>query len=157
MPIVIALAAIFNLPESIKYMALHERQRPKMTKLIEALRPGVPVPANARFIIEDERQMPSSNPIYLFQHGLWLITPLTWLLFALNLMGYFFLSGWTPTLLTAAKLPPATAALAAAILQLGGTSARCLCAGGCSGTAFSPSHSCSCSPSPLSARSALLD
>jgi len=72
-------------------------------------------------------------------------------------MGYFFLSGWTPTLLTAAKLPPATAALAAAILQLGGRSARCLCAGGCSGTAFSPSHSCSCSPSPLSARSALLD
>jgi len=120
-PVVIALAAIFNLPESIKYMALHERQRPKMAKLIEALRPDVPVPANARFIIEDERQMPSSNPIYLFQHGLWLITPLTWLLFALNLMGYFFLSGWTPTLLTAAKLPPATAALAAAILQLGGT------------------------------------
>jgi len=57
----------------------------------------------------------------------------------------------------AAKLPPATAALAAAILQLGGTSARCLCAGGCSGTAFSPSHSYSCSQSPLSARSALPD
>ena len=33
------------------------------------------------------------------RHGLWLITPLSWLLFALNLMGYFFLSGWTPTLL----------------------------------------------------------
>src|SRR4029079_7943797 len=108
-------------PESIKYMALHESQRAKMMKLIEALRPGFTVPANARFIIEDERQMPSSNPVYLFQHGLWLITPLTWLLFALNLMGYFFLSGWTPTLLTAAKLPPATAALAGAILQVGGT------------------------------------
>jgi AAHS family 4-hydroxybenzoate transporter-like MFS transporter len=36
-------------------------------------------------------------------------------------MGYFFLSGWTPTLLTAAKLPPTTAAIAAALLQLGGT------------------------------------
>jgi MFS transporter, AAHS family, 4-hydroxybenzoate transporter len=120
-PIVIALAAIFNLPESIKFLALHESQRPKMVKLIEALRPGFTVPANARFVIEDERQTRSSNPVYLFQHGLWLITPLTWLLFALNLMGYFFLSGWTPTLLTAAKLPPATAALAAAILQVGGT------------------------------------
>src|SRR5271170_3648501 len=83
-PIVIALAAIFNLPESIKFLALHESQRPKMVKLIEALRPGFTVPANARFVIEDERQMPSSNPVYLFQHGLWLITPLTWLLFALN-------------------------------------------------------------------------
>jgi AAHS family 4-hydroxybenzoate transporter-like MFS transporter len=121
MPIVIALAAIFNLPESIKYLALHDSQHAKMVKLIETLRPGFTVPAKARFVIEDERQMPSSNPVYLFQHGLWLITPLTWLLFALNLMGYFFLSGWTPTLLTAAKMPPATAALAAAALQLGGT------------------------------------
>jgi AAHS family 4-hydroxybenzoate transporter-like MFS transporter len=85
------------------------------------LRPGYQVPANARFVIEDEKQSPSSNPVYLFRNGLWLITPLSWLLFALNLMGYFFLSGWTPTLLTAAKLPPATAALAGALLQVGGT------------------------------------
>jgi AAHS family 4-hydroxybenzoate transporter-like MFS transporter len=120
-PIVIALASTINLPESIKYMALHESQRPKMQKLIAALRPGFTVPANARFVIEDEKQTPSSNPVYLFQNGLWLITPLSWLLFALNLMGYFFLSGWTPTLLTAAKLPPATAALAASFMQIGGT------------------------------------
>jgi MFS transporter, AAHS family, 4-hydroxybenzoate transporter len=120
-PIVIALAAIMNLPESIKYMALHESQRAKISKLVAALRPGFTVPADARFVIEDEQQTPSSNPVYLFQHGLWLITPLSWLLFALNLMGYFFLSGWTPTLLTAAKLPPATAAIAAAVLQVGGT------------------------------------
>jgi len=36
-------------------------------------------------------------------------------------MGYFFLISWTPTLMTAAKLPPATAALAGAMLQVGGT------------------------------------
>jgi len=120
-PVAIALVAIIGLPESIKYMALHENQRPRMEKLIAALRPGFTVPANARFVIEDEQQFPSSNPVYLFRNGLWLITPLTWLLFALNLMGYFFLLGWTPTLLTAAKLPPATAALATAMLQVGGT------------------------------------
>jgi MFS transporter, AAHS family, 4-hydroxybenzoate transporter len=120
-PVAVALAAIAGLPESIKYMALHESQRPKMEKLVAALRPGQAVPANARFVIEDEQQTPSSNPVYLFRNGLWLITPLSWLLFALNLMGYFFLSGWTPTLLTAAKLPPTTAALAAAFLQVGGT------------------------------------
>ena len=121
LPIVIALAAIVGLPKSIKYMALHESQRPRMERLIAVLRPGFTVPANARFVIEDEKQSPSSNPVYLFGEGLWLITPLSWLLFALNLMGYFFLSGWTPTLLTAAKLPPTTAALAAALLQVGGT------------------------------------
>jgi MFS transporter, AAHS family, 4-hydroxybenzoate transporter len=120
-PIVIAIAAIFGLPESIKYMALHESQRAKMERLVAAIRPDYKVPANARFVVEDERQYPSFNPAHLFGDGLALITPLLWLLFALNLMGYFYLLSWTPTLMTAAKLPPATAALAGATLQIGGT------------------------------------
>jgi len=72
-------------------------------------------------VIEDEKQFPGFNPVYLFRDGLAIITPLLWLLFALNLMGYFFLLSWTPTLLTAAKLPPTMAALAGAVLQVGGT------------------------------------
>src|SRR5436309_11557272 len=120
-PIFIAVAAIFGLPESIKYMALHERHRRGMEALVSAIRPDFKVPANARFVIEDEKQFPGFNPIYLFRQGLVLITSLLWLLFALNLMGYFFLLSWTPTLLTAAKLPPTLVALAGAILQVVGT------------------------------------
>ncbi|MGD0023594.1 MAG: MFS transporter [Xanthobacteraceae bacterium] len=120
-PIVIAIAAMIGLPESIKYMALHESQRGKMEALISTIRPDYKVPANAKFVIEDETQYPGFNPAYLFRDGLALITPLLWLLFALNLMGYFFLISWTPTLMSAAKLPPATAALAGAMLQVGGT------------------------------------
>jgi len=120
-PVVIAVCAFFWMPESIKYMSIHEAQRGKLTRLLERLAPGYRVPAGARFVIEDERQSPGSNPKYLFGDGLALITPLLWLLFALNLMGYFFLLLWTPTLLTAAKLPPATAALTSASLQVGGT------------------------------------
>ena len=127
-PVVFALLAIYGLPESIKYMTLHESQRGKMAALIAAIRPGFVVPASARFVVEDERQSPSSNPIYLFGHGLAVITPLTWLMFAFNLMGYFFLISWTPTLMTAAHLPPTTAALAGAALQVGGTAgALALC------------------------------
>jgi AAHS family 4-hydroxybenzoate transporter-like MFS transporter len=120
-PIIIALVAMIGLPESIKYMALHESQRRKMESAIKAIRPDYQVPANAKFVIEDEKQYPGFNPGYLFRDGLALITPLLWLLFALNLMGYFFLISWTPTLMTAVKLPPATAALAGAMLQVGGT------------------------------------
>ena len=120
-PIVVAIAAMVGLPESIKFMALHEGQRRKMESTIKAIRPDYQVPANAKFVIEDEKQFPGFNPGYLFSDGLALITPLLWLLFALNLMGYFFLISWTPTLMTAAKLPPATAALAGAMLQVGGT------------------------------------
>ena len=88
-PVVIALAAIMGLPESIKYMALHESQRAKMEALHHAIRPDFQVPPNARFVIEDEQQSPSSNPIHLFSNGLAAITPLTWLMFALQPDGLF--------------------------------------------------------------------
>src|SRR5665213_565164 len=103
-------------------MALHEGSRGKMEKLIHEIRPDYQVPPNARFVLEDEQeQFKGFNPGYLFRQGLELITPLTWLLFALNLMGYFFLLSWTPTLMTTLKLGPSTAALAGASIQVGGT------------------------------------
>jgi AAHS family 4-hydroxybenzoate transporter-like MFS transporter len=120
-PIVIGLAAFGGLPESIKYMALHESQRRHLEKMIAEIRPDVTVPPNARFVIEDEHQYPGFNPAYLFRDGLALITPLLWLLFALNLMGFFFLLSCTPTLMAQAHLPPATGALAGAAIQVGGT------------------------------------
>ena len=120
-PIVLAVLGLFTLPESIKFMALHENQRAKMEKTIAALDPSFKVPPNATFIIEDEQQFRGFNPAYLFRQGLHLITPLLWLLFALNLMGYFFLLSWTPTLMQMLKLPPSVGALASAMIQVGGT------------------------------------
>jgi AAHS family 4-hydroxybenzoate transporter-like MFS transporter len=120
-PIALAIIGIFTLPESIKFMALHESQRGKMENTIRVLDPNYVVPPNAKFVIEDEQQFPGFNPVYLFRQGLWLITPLLWLLFALNLMGYFFLLSWTPTLMAALKLPPSVGAMAGAMIQVGGT------------------------------------
>jgi AAHS family 4-hydroxybenzoate transporter-like MFS transporter len=120
-PVIVALGAIFGLSESIKFMTLHESQRERLVRLIKTLKPDFVVPANAKFVIEDERQFPGFNPAYLFREGLAIITPLLWLLFALNLMGFFFLLSWTPTLLVAAKLPLSTAGLAISSLQVGGT------------------------------------
>src|ERR1700722_10086529 len=119
-PIIFALLGIMFLPESVKFMAIHEGQRQKMVTLLKEIRPDFTVPPNARFVVEDEKQ-PPTNPVFLFREGLAAITPLTWLMFACNLMGYFFLLSWTPTLLGAAHVPPATAALAGAGLQVGGT------------------------------------
>ncbi|HKQ27605.1 MAG TPA: MFS transporter [Burkholderiales bacterium] len=120
-PIVIAVAAYFFMPESVKFMTIRERHRANLVRVLQEIKPGFQAPANARFVIEDEKQFPGFNPAYLFREGLALITPLLWLLFALNLMGYFFLLSWTPTLLRAANLPPATAALSSAAIQIGGT------------------------------------
>jgi AAHS family 4-hydroxybenzoate transporter-like MFS transporter len=121
-PILIAVCGFFGLPESIKYMTLHDKHRADMEKLVHQIRPDFVIPPNAKFVIEDEKNFAGFNPSYLFQDGLALITPLLWLVFALNLMGYFFLASWTPTLLvTAAHLPPAVGALTGATMQVGGT------------------------------------
>jgi MFS transporter, AAHS family, 4-hydroxybenzoate transporter len=121
-PVIIGLAGFLGLPESIKYMTLHENQRGRLEKLVHDISPNYQIPPNARFVLEDEREQFSGfNPAYLFRQGLQVITPLTWLLFALNLMGFFFLLSWTPTLMSAAKLPPAAAALSGTAMQVGGT------------------------------------
>jgi AAHS family 4-hydroxybenzoate transporter-like MFS transporter len=120
-PLVIAAIGVFTLPESIKFMTLRDTQHGRLETLIKSIRPDIQVPPNARFVIEDEKQFPGFNPRYLFGNGLEVITPLLWLLFALNLMGYFFLLSWTPTLMSAARLPPSAAPLAGAMLQVGGT------------------------------------
>ncbi len=123
-PLLIALCGYFGLPESIKFMALHGGYREELEQLIRRIQPDLVIPPNAQFVIEDEKNYAGFNPAQLFGDGLQLITPLLWLLFALNLMGYFFLSSWTPTLLvTAAHLPPAVGALSGAVMQVGGTAA----------------------------------
>jgi MFS transporter, AAHS family, 4-hydroxybenzoate transporter len=153
-PIVFALGAIFFLPESIKFMAIHEGQRRKMEVLLKEIRPDFVVPPNARFVIEDEKQAPS-NPFSLFGEGLALITPLTWLMFACNLMGYFFLLSWTPTLMGAAHVPRRSRRWPAPDFRSAARSVRSCCAGGCSARGFSPLPSCSSSPCRSWARSAL--
>jgi AAHS family 4-hydroxybenzoate transporter-like MFS transporter len=121
-PVLIGICGFFGLPESIKFMALKEKHRGAMEKLIHQIRPDFVIPPNARFVIEDEKNVAGFNPSYLFKDGLGLITPLLWLIFALNLMGYFFLASWTPTLLvTAAHLPPQVGAITGAVMQVGGT------------------------------------
>ena len=78
--------------------------------------PGAKLPAGARFTVQVDEKLPFR---YLFGGKLAVITPLIWLLFAINLMAYYFLVSWMPTLLESASIPT-RAALATTVLQVGG-------------------------------------
>ena len=68
------------------------------------------------------------SPKYLFADGLGPIALLLWLCFAINLMGYYFLLSWMPTLLTGEHLlSQANAATGAALIQIGGTVGLLIC------------------------------
>lgn len=118
-PLLVALICSVGLPESVKYLTLRER-RSDLVRLLRRIRPDLTANPVWQFVIQDEKQYSGYSPAKLFSDGLWLITPLLWLLFVLNLMGYFFLVSWTPFLLSSANLPMSQAAIAQTFFQLGG-------------------------------------
>lgn len=120
LPILMAGAAALWLPESLKHLVVRE-ERARAVALLSAMDPRRPMAAGARLAVADEKVYQGFNPKYLFEGGLALITPLLWVCFACNLMGFYFLISWLPTLLTGAKLPPSEAAIATALVQIGGT------------------------------------
>ncbi|MCL2430269.1 MAG: MFS transporter [Alphaproteobacteria bacterium] len=95
--IVTAAAALAALPESVKFMALHKRHHQRLARLLERLKPGS-MPANPGFVVEDERQDPGFSPFHLFRDGVGVITPLTWLAFALMLAAAASVSGFATAL-----------------------------------------------------------
>jgi AAHS family 4-hydroxybenzoate transporter-like MFS transporter len=60
-PILVAIAAMVGLPESIKFMALHEGQRRKMESTIKAIRPDYQVPATPNSSSRTKSSFPAST------------------------------------------------------------------------------------------------
>ena len=113
---------IFGLPESIKYMALHESQRPQDGKLIAGDPPRFQGAGERALRHRGRAAGAASNPVYLFRNGLWLITPLAWLMFVAQPDGLFLPDQLDADAVVAPRsMSPATAALAGAALQVGGT------------------------------------
>jgi len=104
-----------SLPESIRFLALKDRQA-DVAAMIQRMDPGAKLAAGTRFVVQVGEKLPFR---YLFSGRLAVMTPLLWVLFVVNLMAYFFLVSWMPTLLASASMPT-QAALATAILQVGG-------------------------------------
>jgi AAHS family 4-hydroxybenzoate transporter-like MFS transporter len=119
-PIAVGLAAALWLPESVKYLALHSRSL-DVAKTLGQMEPGLSLTADTRFALADEPSDRSLSPRKLFADGLHFITPLLWVLFIVNLMSFYFVNSWLPTVLTTANIPVQDAAWATALFQIGGT------------------------------------
>jgi AAHS family 4-hydroxybenzoate transporter-like MFS transporter len=119
-PIVMALVAVAALPESIKYLTV-KRHDVQVARILNAMQPGAGVGPQTRFVLADEPHATGFSPRLLFSDGLAAITPLLWALFVLNLMGFYFLASWNPTLLASAKVSEGMAAIGTALFQIGGT------------------------------------
>jgi AAHS family 4-hydroxybenzoate transporter-like MFS transporter len=122
-PIVVAVLAMFTLPESIKYLSLKPERHERLVRLLARLQRGLTVDPASRFVIggEDNRQKFSYGAI--FKGRLAWITPLFWISNAINLMIFYFVNQWIPTILATNGVTAAHAGLAVTAFQFAGTAA----------------------------------
>ncbi len=120
-PILLALLAVFWLPESIKHLVVKTDRRAAIVKTLQAMDPALSFDAETRFVVADEKVYKAFRPSQLFADGLHFITPLLWLLFICTLMTFFFVNSWLPIVLTSAHISVGHAALATSVFQAAGT------------------------------------
>lgn len=120
-PILVACIAFFILPELIKFLALKRDRHGRLIQLIERMQPGLGLNPNSDFVIGGEDNRAKFSYGAIFKGRLAWITPMFWLSNAVNLMIFYFINQWTPTILTTAGYSASHAALAATAFQFAGT------------------------------------
>lgn len=115
-PLVVGVAMLFLLPESMQVLLLKGQGRAAVLRILKRMVPGLAVGAETRIIYGEEK--PSGVPIrQLFSDGRRATTLLLWLMHFANLAILYFLANWLPTLVRDAGLPLRTSVIAGTILQ----------------------------------------
>ncbi|MET4204454.1 MULTISPECIES: MFS transporter [unclassified Bradyrhizobium] len=119
-PILLALALVFLLPESIKFLALDPKRRSKVLKMARAIDRNVAWDDATRIVQHVPDAKASLSPIVPYRNGMHAITPLLWALAAIGLFTNLLIASWAPTVLRDLGLVPASAALTVTFFALGG-------------------------------------
>lgn len=126
LPFVIAVLCWLFVPESIKFLALVPARRDEAIAVAVAgkMQPGFTMGPDDRFA-SGSQNAAKARFADLFAGKLAVITPLLWLLFAINLMVFYFVNVWMQTIITPAIVKAggsaATAQNASLMFQLGGS------------------------------------
>jgi MFS transporter, AAHS family, 4-hydroxybenzoate transporter len=120
-PIVIGIIVLFALPESIKYMALHRERHADLVRMLQRIEPGLSLDPASGFTIGGEENRERFSYTAIFKGRLAWITPMFWLSNAINLMIFYFVNQWMPTILANNGVPAGRAGLAVTAFQFAGT------------------------------------
>nr|WP_254700293.1 MFS transporter [Trinickia violacea] len=118
-PLVISLAMLFLLPESMQFMVASGRGRERLQRVLRRLAPELSVNAKTRYVSHEPPHR-GSRVTALFADGRARVTLLQWGVNFLNLLNLFFLANWLPTIATDFGYDVANAALIGTTLQIGG-------------------------------------
>jgi MFS transporter, AAHS family, 4-hydroxybenzoate transporter len=119
-PLVIALAMVWGLPESPQFLAVSGRGRDMLARWVAQLDPTIRIDASTQFVANEERRE-GVPAMHLFRDGRAIATLLIWVVNFMNLLVLYSLSNWLPTVVTGMGYTTQTAVLVGTVLQVGGT------------------------------------
>lgn len=119
-PLVIAVAMYFSLPESLQFLAVRRTRLDQLGRWLKQLDPTLKVSDSTEYVSNEKAR--SGVPLtYLFSEGRTTVTLLLWVVYFMNLLILYSLSNWIPTVFTGMGYSQNAALLAGTLLQVGGT------------------------------------
>jgi AAHS family 4-hydroxybenzoate transporter-like MFS transporter len=101
-PIAAIILVGFKLPESIRWLSAREQtagQRALIARLLPQISPGIKFDDSTKFVFTAIKKQKSSLR-NLFDGRLSWVTPVVWFYYLFSSLALFFITSWTPTLLT---------------------------------------------------------
>ena len=118
LPLLLVPVLVIRLPESLHFLITQSKRPDKVGRLIGQLAPDIEMSSFSEFRTEGAAM---GVPIaQLFQSGRAIGTVLLWVVFFMNLLDFYFLQSWLPTILTDSGFSQEVAALATTLISVGG-------------------------------------
>ena len=119
-PLVIAVAMYFSLPESLQFLAVRRTRLDVLAHWLKKLDPTIQVGPSTEYVSNEKPR--SGVPVkHLFSEGRTTVTLLLWVIYFMNLLILYSLSNWIPTVFTGMGYSQNAALIAGTLLQVGGT------------------------------------
>jgi AAHS family 4-hydroxybenzoate transporter-like MFS transporter len=124
LPLLLGLALLLWMPESIRFLTLRN-DNARIASILRKIAPSLTFPADVRFMMLTNGRDTGKNGVFshvreLFTENRTRITLLLWTCLFLNLVVLNFLNSWLPTLVIQTGLPVPQALKTATMLQFGG-------------------------------------
>ncbi len=118
-PLIVAVALIFAMPESMQFQVVRGKNLDSVRKLLARIAPQAGIGPDTEFAVPErsESGMPVAN---LFRNGLAVGTILLWIINFMNLLCVYFLANWLPVVMNETGHSAQEAVLAGTMMWVGG-------------------------------------
>jgi AAHS family 4-hydroxybenzoate transporter-like MFS transporter len=119
-PLVIAIAMLVSLPESLQFLAVRRRRLDQVARWLKQLDPTIRVDASTEYVA-NEVSKEGVPALHLFRDGRSTVTILLWIVNFMNLLNLYSVSSWLPTVVNGMGYDQNTSVLVGTVLWVGGT------------------------------------